>query len=259
MEPYQTKLTSLGANELPALFLPIPLQLLRDLGMEKDVQLAQLKLLETLPEKQRESAESLYQRIYIDTSGWHAAEESLPYLPLLQTAIWEERQVLIHYIKARGEQRERIIGPLGLIAKGSVWYLVALVGEEIRTYRVNRINHAEILTERFERPDLFDLREYWKSSSRRFLEWLPQYHVVAHVHESILDQLSYAGRYPLVTSVEKQDENGWLTLSLRFQIEHEACAFVMGFGEKMKVVEPVELRMRIKRLAGELLGLYGSE
>ncbi|WP_134682741.1 helix-turn-helix transcriptional regulator [Brevibacillus migulae] len=256
LEQYQTKLTLLGMDELPALFLPIPLPLLRDLGMEKDVQLARLKLLETLPEKQRSNAESIHQRIYIDTGNWHAKEEDLSRLPLLQTAIWEERLLVIHYARADREQRERIVSPLGLVAKGNVWYLIAMAENDVRTYRVNRITDAKLLDERFVRPEAFDLRAYWEDSSRQFVERLPQYHVVARVQDSIIDQLSYAGRYPLITLVEERDETGWLTLSLQFQIEHEACAFLMGFGSKIEVLKPHALRERISRLAEELLRLY---
>ncbi|HZG16413.1 MAG TPA: YafY family protein [Candidatus Bathyarchaeia archaeon] len=259
LEQYQTKLTLLGMDELPALFLPIPLPLLRDLGMEKDVQLARLKLLETLPEKQRSNAESLHQRIYIDTGNWHAKEEDLSCLPMLQTAIWEDRRVKIHYARADREQRERIVSPLGLVAKGSVWYLVAMVDNDIRTYRVNRITDTQLLDEHFERPASFHLREYWEESSRQFVERLPRYHVVVRVRESIINQLSYAGRYPLITLVQEKDENGWLTLSMQFQIEHEACAFLMGFGGSIEVLEPLDLRQRISRLAEELLLLYQGE
>ena len=43
---------------------------------------------------------------------------------------------------------DRLIEPLGLVAKGSVWYLVAVAEGEPRNYRVSRIRSAELTEER---------------------------------------------------------------------------------------------------------------
>ena len=58
----------------------------------------------------------------------------------------------------------------GLVSKAGVWYLVARCGDELRSFRVDRIRSAEELTQRFERPASFDLERYWRESSARFNE-----------------------------------------------------------------------------------------
>src|SRR3712207_7664928 len=56
---------------------------------------------------------------------------------------------------------------LGLVAKGSTWYLIAAVEGEPRTYRVSRILAAQPTEESFTRPDTFNLAEYWDQSDRK--------------------------------------------------------------------------------------------
>src|SRR5206468_1789867 len=84
------------------------------------------------------------QRIYIDLSGWNRSSEQVPHLPLLQDAVWRDRKVRMMY----GDEcpSERVVDPLGLVAKGSIWYLVAQIDASIRSYRVSRVHdQIEIL------------------------------------------------------------------------------------------------------------------
>ncbi|WP_458796666.1 WYL domain-containing protein [Shouchella clausii] len=57
----------------------------------------------------------------------------------MQQAIWDERKLQIKYERADGEYIERVVSPLGLVAKGSTWYLIAGSIEKIRNYRASRI------------------------------------------------------------------------------------------------------------------------
>src|SRR5205814_907805 len=68
--------------------------------------------------------------------------------------------------------------PPGLVAKGSIWYLVAEIDASIRSYRVSRVQEATILDASFVRPVGFDLEKFWEESSMKFKERLPRYEVV---------------------------------------------------------------------------------
>ena len=126
------------------------------------------KLLSTLPESVRERASSIRQRVYIDPTGWRGTEENLSALPTVQDAVSVDRKLAITYWRAGRERVERVVDPLGLVAKGSTWYLVARTSDGFRTYRVSRIEDAHILDEACERPADFDLVDFWKLSSGQF-------------------------------------------------------------------------------------------
>src|SRR5260370_879496 len=83
-------------------------------------------------------------------------------LPVLLDALWRERQVRFLYRKVLCEAIERTGDPLSLVAKGSVWYLIAKVDDTPRTYRVPRISEAVILEQPSTRPSEFDLAAYWE-------------------------------------------------------------------------------------------------
>src|SRR5215468_2621132 len=139
LEGYRTNLTGLNEVEVQALFLSNPPRLLADLGLEKASDAALLKLLAALPAMQRDGAEYVRQRIHVDVAGWRQSEEAVPLLPVLQEAVWRERKLRFTYLRGDGVMVERVVDPLGLVAKGSIWYLVAAVEGEPRSYRISRL------------------------------------------------------------------------------------------------------------------------
>ncbi|MFL0465158.1 helix-turn-helix transcriptional regulator [Virgibacillus pantothenticus] len=66
----------------------------------------------------------------------------------------------MYYEQVNGEQKERLVEPLGLVAKGSNWYLVASRKGELRNYRVSRIHHAKVEEKVFNRRHDFNLAAY---------------------------------------------------------------------------------------------------
>src|SRR5712691_4174354 len=145
VEGYRTNLTGLNKDEIQALFLTKPLRVLADLGLEKASNAALIKLSAALPSAHRDGAEHARQRIHVDVTGWNRSNESIEFLPALQEAIWQERKLKFSYQRGGGcDAVERLADPLGLVAKGSVWYLVAGVEGEIRSYRVSRVSGAAL-------------------------------------------------------------------------------------------------------------------
>ncbi|HEX8186484.1 MAG TPA: YafY family protein, partial [Blastocatellia bacterium] len=157
MEEYRTNLTGLNKDEIQALFLVNPSRLLADLGLGKASDAALIKLRAALPSVSRDEAEYARQRIYVDLAGWNHSQETIPHLPALQEAIWRERKLRFTYERTGCDGVERLVDPLGLVAKGSAWYLVAAVEGETRSYRISRVKDVEIMDEPCARPEGFDL------------------------------------------------------------------------------------------------------
>jgi predicted DNA-binding transcriptional regulator YafY len=259
LDEYRTNLTGLNLTEIQALFLTKPAQLLSDLGLDKAADAALIKLLAALPTRQRRKAEDARQRIYVDAASWHQTQEDLSALPILQEAIWQEYKLLLTYQRGDGAGVERLVDPLGLVAKGSVWYLVAAVEGEVRTYRVSRVQEARITNQPCARPPDFDLAAYWAESSARFVANLPRYTATVRVAPAIIPELGYLGRFARVEHVGPPDPDGWVKVSLRFDVIGEACAYVLGFGDEMEVLEPSELRERVVQLAGAVVTFYRAQ
>lgn len=255
---YRTSLTGLTETEVQSLFLTKPTKLLADLKLEKAADGALLKLLASLPATFRKGAEQVRQRIYVDVTGWSRREEAVPFLPVLQEAIWLERKLNISYERGEGcEPVQRLISPFGLVAKGSVWYLVGSIEGSVRSYRVSRISQAEILNEYALIPDDFDLAEYWEQSSSLFKSKVPNYLATFWVSPAVILRLRFAGRFARVTETEELDSRGWRKVLVGFDVEEMACEYAVSFGPNLEVIEPQMLREKVIEMTKATLKFYG--
>src|SRR5437763_4269075 len=188
MEAYKTNLPGFNETEIQALFLTRPPRLLADLSLDKASDTAMIKLSAALPSIFRHDADYARQRIHLDVTGWNPQKETAPALHTLQEAIWQERKLVFTY--GQDECRvERLVDPLGLVAKGSVWYLVAAVDGDVRSYRASRICDAKLLEQPCVRPIGFDLAAYWEESSTKFKTHLPKYFATLRVNSATLLRL----------------------------------------------------------------------
>ena len=254
IDGYETKLTGLTPAEIRSLFLARPPALLAELGMKEAADAAWLKLRAALPSGVREQAEFVRQRLLIDSRNWRDPGESLSSLPLLLEALWSGQRLKFVYEKADGTSSERELDPLGLVARGNRWYLVASKGDEQRTYRVSRIRSAQILAERAARPTAFDLAAYWEASTNRFREHLPYYNATFLVTEHILPWACYRPWRVL----ERAPAGERYRVSLRFDAPEEARQFALGMGAELEVLEPPDLREYVIATAQAVAAAYAG-
>lgn len=247
LDEYRTHLTGLHEEEIRTLFLSHSAQRLTELGLQSAADQALLKLMAALPTRQRRSADDVRQRIHIDDRSWHASDgDTLTWLPRLQTVIWEDRKAEITYQRGDGEVVTRIVDPLGLVAKGKIWYLVAGVDGDYRTYRIARIQHVRPLAQACSRPDGFDLAEHWEMSTAHFVAQLPRYRFTLRMRTEQADWLISLWRYMTVESKEPADDHGWQIVHLCTETEDEAAVYVRGCGSLATVVDPLSLRQRFE-------------
>ncbi|OOE12675.1 helix-turn-helix transcriptional regulator [Fictibacillus arsenicus] len=257
VDQYRTKLTGLKDNELKTLFLSPSFQLLSDLGFTKDWKEARQKLLASLPNSLQTQADDMWNRVHIDTDTWRQSSQELSALSTLQQAIWKERTIKMGYEKANKETSERIVEPLGLVAKGRTWYLIAASNGELRNFRVSRIKSPEMTDEVFARPQDFKLAEYWNQSKQTFVQNLPVFEVEVEVSPAIIPRLTFTGRFAQVLHTgAPNDEDGSIPVQLSFDTKEEAAAFVLGFGDKIKIKQPVSLIDTVTKMAESALSLY---
>ena len=113
VDGYRTRLTGMTADEAEALFLSGLSGPAAQLGLGTVVAAAQLKVMAALPPELRSRASRLVQRFHLDAAGWFQANEEVPHLATLSTAVWEGRAVAVDY--DRGDDVvSRTLGPLGL-------------------------------------------------------------------------------------------------------------------------------------------------
>ncbi len=137
------------------------------------------KLVSALPETFRAEAEKAAAAVVLDPARWGGTAPSPPpHLETLQRAVIEGVQVRLGYSDARGATTVRVVHPLGLVSKGTTWYLVADTDAGRRTFRVWRVQSVEFTDEPAVRPAEFDLQRAWDE----IVATLDERHGMRHVH-----------------------------------------------------------------------------
>jgi predicted DNA-binding transcriptional regulator YafY len=245
---WRTQVPGLDEAELRGLMMAQP-RIIGNPRLASAAERALQKLMAALPTSLREQAASIRQRLYVDTSGWRPSQENLAMLPIVQDAVSRDRKLAILYCKPNGESTERTVDPLGLVAKGSAWYLVANTPAGMRTFRVSRVARATPLNQPCSRPPDFKLATYWTSMTKELSETWKRFSATLRLEPR-------TAKWMLTWHSAKQlgapDEKGWITLQLEFESEEEARFVSLGLGTRVAIVEPKSLLSYVSKQAADL-------
>ncbi len=262
VEGYRTRLTGLTPEEAEALFLsgyPGPAA---QLGLGTVLAAAQLKVLAALPPELRGRAARLRQRFHLDAPGWFVEPDVAPHLQNIAEAVWADRRLHLEYRRGSedGAVVDRVVDPLGLVLKAGTWYLVGRADGSLRTYRVSRILALTLLPDVFDRPEDFDLADYWDRAVARYAASLPSFVATIRVRGEGLERLAgVLGQKPVgeaLALASGSDEAGWQTLSLRLEDLWHAESQLLQLGADAEVLEPTDLRDRLATISRAMAGLY---
>jgi predicted DNA-binding transcriptional regulator YafY len=256
VDGYRTRLTGLTPQEAGTIFLAGIPDAAAELGLGAVLTTAELKLRAALPARLSRHVDEVRDRFHLDAAGWFRETETHPHLAALAAAVWSRRRARMLYLRWR-EPREvkREIEPLGIVLKAGVWYFVARVEEEIRTYRVATILDLEVLDETFERPEGFDLAASWARWADDFERRLHRDEATVRFSPAGLERIPYLMTRAMSRNVRDTigdpDPDGWTTVTLPIESVRHAHADFLRLGADVQVLGPPELRdmMRASILA----------
>jgi predicted DNA-binding transcriptional regulator YafY len=258
VDGYRTRLTGMTADEAEALFLaglPGPAA---QLGLGTVVAAAQLKVMAALPPELRSRASRIVERFHLDAAGWFQPQEAVPHLAILSAGVWDARAVRILYERGGGPV-ERTVGPLGIVLKGGVWYVIGATDGQIRTYRASRVVEATLTDEPVDRPDGFDLAAYWTESSAAYERDAPTVEVVVRIAADQAWRIADVYGRATLDAAERLDDpdpDGWLRLRLRVSWPDEVATRLLAVGPNLEVLEPPDVRERVIATAGRVVARY---
>ena len=255
---WKTTLTGLTAGEAEAVFLSGLAGPAAELGLAGDVERARLKLLAAMPAQWQGQAQRISSRIHLDPIDWYRETDSLPHLPAVSTAVWEGRQLEMHYDSWKRSGRQ-VVHPLGLVLKAGIWYLVAGREGQPRTFRVSSIREPRLLEPRALRPRGFDLAAYWRESVRRFEVELYTGHA-----QVLASARGLAGLRNLGVAVARAlqavaDPSEGERASARIPVESvaQSAGQLLRLAPDVEVVAPAPLRRAIADRLQAACSLYG--
>ena len=259
MESYRTNLTGLNEHEVQALFMFTVPGLLADLGADKASEAAMLKLMASLPAPFQQDATFVQERLHLDPAAWFQMEEDVPFLPLVQTAVWQNKRLRLNYRRGDGQWVKRLIDPYGLVAKASIWYVVGgMHGGRIQVYRISRIMEAELTGSFFERPTDFELANYWQTWRDRFEAQQNRLAVQLRVAPNSGPLLALVFGEGIVQTLQAAttDTTGHATISITFDSLETACRQLLGLGTAVEVLSPQTLRQKMRATAQAAVTQY---
>ncbi|OBZ17260.1 YafY family protein [Bacillus sp. FJAT-26390] len=188
----------------------------------------------------------------MDIGGSGAYNDSLR---ILRVAITECRVVRFEYVNAKSERKERCVEPISLLYKYDSWYLYGFCRErkDFREFKLPRM------------ANLLASAEYFQKHSR-----LPERgnryddaQIVSKVKVMLHFSIEYLARaMDFYYSAEKTfNEDGTLTMTLEvdtWSVERWLIPSLLSFGDGVIVVEPAEVRDRVKASIEKMLKRYSE-
>ncbi|MDO4687045.1 MAG: WYL domain-containing protein [Corynebacterium sp.] len=246
-------------SELVAFMLPGGTHMAAELGLARQLQSARRKMDGRLSPKQSRKVSLLQDRLLVVPHGWKEPLTTPPVLRELFLAVAANYVITVDYQALGQRSSVRTCQPLGLVLANTTWYLIArkVPHKEVRTYRVDRIKSIARTNETFTRDPTESIAEIWSAAQQEFategvrVTVRSKSSVVHHVQFS----LNIVGAR---TTIEEIPGSGDYLVTGKARCLAAAAGVLSGFGEAAVVLQPPELRLRIKELAEQNLKLYGE-
>ncbi len=209
------------------------------------------KLDNVLPDDLRRQVAQAQQSLVV--SGL-VARDYRPWVPMLQTlreCIKARRSIRLTYRSFDLTETCRDVDPYALTFRWGLWYLVGYcrLRADMRTFRVDRIQDARPLSDRFTIPEGFSVREYIERSTQSE----PRFTVVVHLDRRVAPYVrEHVGHW---AEVEDQ-EDGSVTVHLKVADLDWVTGWILGQGSAAQALAPPELVDRVRAEAEALLHRY---
>ncbi|MFH2104123.1 MAG: YafY family protein [Chloroflexota bacterium] len=208
------------------------------------------KLENLLPDEQRQ--EVAWARRSLVATGMHRSDlEALaPRLEKLRRGVREHRRASILYRSSSSPHPERRdVDPYALVHRWGWWYLVGYchLRQELRTFRVDRIDSLDLTDQVFQVPDDFDIQAYLLKEGQ------PQ----ARARLRFAADAAHVALYNRATW-ETVDERSDGTVEVTFLAPDLtwAASTVLAYGPAVTVLEPQALRLVVAEWARAVINLY---
>lgn len=214
------------------------------------------KIESVLPEALREDVHYLQSNIRFIGTLSAPDEKETEKLLLLRRALLDRNTVRFCYYTRHGNDMQNVppqtreADPYRLAYLLNSWHLVAYchMRQDIRHFRLDRIEHLEVLTRTFIRPSR--LPERYEQEDHRDI-------IVRALFDMEVARWVREGRNYFVTGEEETAEGLLVTLKIRH--ERDVMQWLLSWGRHVKILEPDALRLRLVEEAQGMLQNYQNK
>lgn len=215
----------------------------------------------------------LTKQVYIENRLKCTNEEIYYNIDVLNRAIGERKKVTFIYCKrvvsddakaVKVKERRHIVSPYSLIWSNDHYYLVGNYQkyDNLMHMRIDRMKKVEMLDETV-RPfgevsqyrSYFDSADYVSKLFNMFSGSLQQLDFICE--NSILEEIM--DRFGSGAFITKCNDDTHFRMRTKMAVSEGLVSWVMQFGNKIEVLEPVSLRDKVKERATEILDVYNKK
>lgn len=255
---FRTELTGLNHDETVALLTAGTPRGQQAFGLGSALASAMRKIVDAIPEDHQNSATEAASRFLVepetDLLSRRLPAEEVPGVTMVRVrrAVLTGHKLRIDYASNSQDSGWRTIDPIGLVTVRGRGYLLATELGVDRTFRLSRVQSAEVLPAAAERPHRVDLERIWQERCARFLS---QDHVTVQVRvnpgrrEELLAEA-------VAVRAEEPDVDGWPRLVVTYQDLRHAHWAIWQLGLDAEALTPASLRSSLCDHATTLVGRY---
>jgi predicted DNA-binding transcriptional regulator YafY len=247
MQEYKIDRTVFSTAEIEAILMG--LSNLSNIIRGDELVNALAKVKSFIPPDRAKDIELKANQIYIDLSPWMGNRNIQPYLEMIKTALQESKLLSFEYADRYGTKTARTAEPYQLVLKSSHWYWQGYCHKrnDFRLFKLSRTSNLQM------KEETFTPRDYQKPTLdfSEILETM-QTKIQIRIHKSVMDRvLDYC-------TYEYFSPDGDEHYIVRFPfIENEYYYNVLfSFGDKCECLEPLHIRMEMKRRTHDIATLY---
>lgn len=210
------------------------------------------KVLRALPQTFRAEAAAAADAVVVDPVGWGEQGRPRPALADdLEDAVVRRRRVRLGYAGRTREPTERLVDPWGLADKDGTWYLLAGTDRGPRTFRLDRVRHADVTDQPAQRPDDLDVEALWQRTVEAIEQRRAALRATVLVAPHLLPILQLRmGRHCEPAGTH---DDGRARAHVTAPTALDVARHLAGWGGDLEVVEPGSVRVELARIGAELV------
>jgi predicted DNA-binding transcriptional regulator YafY len=210
------------------------------------------KLDNVLPDDLRQEVARAQRSLVV--AGWMSRdyEPWQPTIHALRQCIVEGRCArILYHGRTSKQETDRVVEPYALTLQWGTWYLVGYcrLRSDLRTFRIDRIRDVASVDDCFTVPRDFSLQDYIDRTMRYELP----YSVVVHLAPNVAESVKDAHRHWMEFT---DHADGSATARFGVADLGWVCGWVLSYGAAARVIEPPELRDRVRAAAEGALQRY---
>jgi hypothetical protein len=176
------------------------------------------------------------------------------FLETIIRAIKMGKKIQMEYRRFGAESYEKVVEPYAIKLFHQRWYLLSFTGHHYATYALDRMLSVSMTSEDFEMPADFSPQQYFSEYFGVLTDETPLAHVIVRAHNWTPN---YLHTLPLHHSQrELASTDHYTDFSFDIRPTADFLGELLSYGDGLEVLEPLELRQKMKQLIADNLKRY---